>query len=144
MKKLTVFGSVFTAVLVAVTMTAQVFAASNPSDDISAYSYNTGNQSYETCMAEEHAWFDNEDESVTADYSFNTGSASAQSRNNAFAGMPAGDDVTEEELNAFFSAYGIGAGSAYENGSWNESAKASYGYNQGQAAYQQRHASFGK
>ena len=111
-------------------------------DDISAYSYKTGQQSYETRMSETPEWFDNKDEAETADYSFNTGNQNAQARKNAFAGMPAGDDLSDEELNEFFSSNGLGIGSAYENGEYNESAKASYGYNKGQAAYQERHASF--
>lgn len=144
MKKLAVIGSTLAAVLVAGSMTIPAFAASNPADDASTYSYNTGKQSYEARMAEDHPWFDNEDDETTANYSFNAGSQAAQSRNSAFAEMPTGDDLTDEELDAFFQSQGIGNGAAYENGQYNESAKSSYGYAKGQAAYQERHASFGE
>lgn len=142
MKKLSKISVVISAVLAIVIMSVPTLAASNPADDVSAYSYKTGQQSYETRMSETPEWFDNKDEVETADYSFNTGNQNAQARKNAFAGMPAGDDLSDEELNEFFSSNGLGIGSAYENGEYNESAKASYGYNKGQAAYQERHASF--
>ena len=142
MKKLAVIGSTLAAVLVAGSMSLTAFAASNPADDASGYSYNTGKQSYEARMAEDHAWYDNEDDSVTEGYSFNTGSQAAQSRNNAFAEMPTGDDLSDEELDAFFQSHGIGSGAAYADGQYDESAKTDYGYSKGQAAYQQRHASF--
>ena len=142
MKKLAVISSTLAAVLAAGAMTVTAFAASNPADDASGYSYNTGRQSYETRMAEEHSWYDNEDESVTSGYSFNTGSQAAQARNNAFAQMPAGDDLTEEELDAFFQSNGIGTGAAYADGQYDESAKSGYGYATGRAAWQERHASF--
>ena len=142
MKKLAVIGSTLAAVLVAGSMTIPAFAASNPADDASGYSYNTGKQSYETRMAEDHAWYDNEDDSVTESYSFNLGSQAAQSRNSAFAEMPTGDDLSDEELDAFFQSHGIGNGAAYANGQYDESLKSNYGYAKGQAAYQQRHASF--
>ena len=136
MKKLAVIGSTLAAVLVAGSMAIPAFAASNPADDASTYSYNTGKQSYETRMAEDHAWFDNEDDETTANYSFNIGSKAAQSRNSAFAEMPTGDDLTDEKLDAFFQSHGIRNGAAYENGQYNESAKSGYGYAKGQAAYQ--------
>ena len=142
MKKLAVIGSTLAAVLVAGSMAISVFAASNPADDASAYSYNTGKQSYEARMAEDHPWFDNEDDETTANYSWSAGSQTAQSRNNAFAEMPTGDDVTKEDVEAWFEASGIGEGSAWYNGQYDETAKSSYGYAKGQAAYQQRHASF--
>ena len=142
MKKLAVIGSTMAAVLVAGSMAIPAFAASNPSDDASGYSFNTGKQSYETRMAEDHAWYDNEDDSVTEGYSFNIGSQAAQSRNSAFAEMPTGDDLSDEELDEFFQSHGIGNGAAYANGQYDESAKSGYGYAKGQAAYQQRHASF--
>lgn len=142
MKKLAIIGSALAMVLAAGMMAIPAFAQSDPADDASKYSYNTGKQNYEARMAEDHAWYDNEDDSVTAEYSFNTGSQAAQSRNNAFAGMPTGDDVSEEELASFFESHGIGNGSAYTNGQYDESAKANYGYAKGQAAYQERHASF--
>ena len=142
MKKLAVIGSALAAVLIAGSMAIPAFAASNPADDASAYSYNTGKQSYESRMAEAHPWFDNEDDETTANYSFNAGSQAAQSRNSAFAEMPTGDDLTDEELDAFFQSHGIGNGAAYANGEYDESLKSSYGYAKGEAAYQQRHASF--
>lgn len=142
MKKFAVIGSTLAAVLVAGSMTIPAFAASNPADDAGGYSYNTGRQSYESRMAEDHTWYDNEDESVTSGYSFNVGSQAAQSRNNAFSEMPAGDDVAKEDIEAWFESNGIGNGAAYSNGQYDESAQSSYGYAKGQAAYQQRHASF--
>ena len=142
MKKFAVIGSTLAAVLVAGSMSLTAFAASNPADDASGYSYNTGRQSYESRMAEDHAWYDSEDDSVTSGYSFNIGSQSAQSRNNAFAEMPTGDDVAKEDIEAWFESKGIGSAAAYSNGQYAESAKSSYGYAKGQAAYQQRHASF--
>lgn len=136
MKKLAVIGSALAAVLVASSMTTPAFAASNPTDDASGYSYNTGKQSYESRMAEDHTWYDNEDDSVTAGYSFNVGSQAAQSRNNAFAEMPTGDDVAKEDIEAWFEGKGIGNGAAYSNGQYDEAAKSSYGYAKGQAAHQ--------
>ena len=44
--------------------------------------------------------------------------------------------------NEIISANGIGSGAAYENGAYNEAAKSAYGFQAGQAAYQQRHAAF--
>ena len=142
MKKLAVISSTLAVVLVAGSMAIPAFAASNPSDDASGYSFNTGKQSYETRMAENHVWYDNEDDSVTEGYSFNIGSQAAQSRNSAFAEMPTGDDLSDEELDEFFQSHGIENGAAYVGGQYNESAKSGYGYAKGQAAYQQRHASF--
>lgn len=142
MKKIAVIGSTLAAVLVAGSMTIPAFAASNPTDNASGYSYNTGKQSYETRMAEDHAWYVGEDDSITSGYSWNAGSQAAQSRGNAFAEMPTGDDVAKEEIEAWFESKGIGNGAAYSNGQYDESAKSSYGYAKGQAAYQQRHASF--
>ena len=111
MKKFAVIGSTLAAVLVAGSMSLTAFADSNPADDASGYSFNTGSQA-------------------------------AQSRNNAFAEMPTGDDLSDEELDAFFQSHGIGSGAAYADGQYDESAKTGYGYSKGQAAYQQRHASF--
>ena len=128
--------------LTAGTMAMPVLAQSNPADDANGYSYSTGKVSYTARMEEEHAWYDNEDSSVTADYSFNAGSSAAQARNNAFAGMPTGDDVTKEEIEAWFAANGIGEGTAWVNGAYDESAKSSYGYAKGQSAAQERQATF--
>lgn len=143
MKKSAIIVSALTAVLTAGSMAVPAFAASNPADNAGSYSYNTGRQAYEARMAEDHPWFDNEDDAATADYSFHIGTQASQDRNNAFDEMPEGDDLTEEELDAFFQSHGIGSGAAYVNGQYEESAKSSYGYAKGQAAYQQRHASFG-
>lgn len=142
MKKITVIGSALAAILVSTSMAAAAFAASNPADDASAYSYSAGKKNYESRMAEEHSWYDNKDDSVTATYSFNAGSQAAQSRNSAFAGMPTGDDVNKEEVEAWFESSNIGEGSAWSNGQYAESAKTGYGYTTGQAAYQERHATF--
>ena len=142
MKKFATIGTVFAAVLLAASLSLTALAASDPADDVTGYSYNTGKQAYAARMAEEHAWYDNEDESVTAEYSFRVGAQNAQTRVNAFAEMPTGDDLTDEELDSFFQSHGVGIGAAYANGQYDEAAKSSYGYNEGQAAYQQRHASF--
>ena len=128
MKKSAVIGSTLAAIIAVGSMSIPAFAASNPADDASTYSYNTGKQSYEARMAEEHPWFDNEDEETTANYSFNAGSQAAQARNSAFAEMPTGDDLTDEELDAFFQSHGIGNGAAYANGEYDETLKSSYGY----------------
>ena len=95
MKKLSKISVVFCAVLAAVMMAIPALAASNPADDASGYSYNTGLQSYESRMAETPEWFDNKDASETAGYSFNTGAQNAQTRRSAFAGMPTGDNLSE-------------------------------------------------
>ena len=142
MKKFSTIATVFAAALVAGSMSMTAFAASNPADDVSTYSYNTGRQAYEAFKAEEHPWFDNEDEATTANYSFHTGNQAAEARIEAFKEMPTGDDLTDEELAAFFEKYGIGEGSAYKDGVYDEAAKASYGYMKGQTAAQERQASF--
>lgn len=142
MKKFKVIGSAIAAVILSAAMVTTAFAESNPADDAADYSFNAGRSAYEERMAEDHAWYDNEDESVTADYSINAGSRTAQSRSGIFAGMPTGDDVTKEAVEAWFAANGIGEGSAWADGQYDESAKANYGYAKGQAAYAQRHAAF--
>ena len=142
MKKFNTITIVITAALIAGSMSVTAFAASNPADDVSTYSYNTGRQAYEAFKAEEHPWFDNEDEATTANYSFHTGNQAAEARIEAFKEMPTGDDLTDEELAAFFEKYGIGEGSAYKDGVYDEAAKASYGYMKGQTAAQERQASF--
>ena len=123
-------------------MSVTAFAASNPADDVSTYSYNTGRQAYEARMAEKPAWFDNEDETTTANYSFHAGNQAAEARIEAFKAMHTGENLTDEELAAFFEKYGIGEGSAYKDGVYDETAKASYGYIKGQTASQERQASF--
>ena len=142
MKKFNTITTVIAAALVAGSMSVTAFAASDPADDVSAYSYNTGRQAYEAFKAEEHPWFDNEDEATTANYSFHAGNHAAQARIEAFKEMPTGDDLTDEELAAFFEKYGIGEGSAYKDGVYDETAKASYGYTKGQTAAQERQTSF--
>ena len=107
MKKFSTIATVFAAALVAGSMSMTAFAASNPADDVSTYSYNTGRQAYEVFKAEEHPWFDNEDEATTANYSFHTGNQAAEARIEAFKEMPTGDDLTDEELAAFFEKYGM-------------------------------------
>ena len=142
MKKSSIIGSTLTAVLVSASMVIPAFAASNPADDAASYSFNAGRQAYESRMAEDHAWYDNEDDSVTAEYSFNTGSEAAQSRSSAFAEMPSGSDVTKEDIEAWFESSVLGDGSAWADGAYDESAKTGYGYAKGQAAYAQRSAAF--
>lgn len=142
MKKFNTITTIIAAALVAGSMTVTAFAASNPADDVSTYSYNTGRQAYEAFKAEEHPWFDNEDEETTANYSFHAGDQAAQARIEAFKAMPTGEDLTDEELAAFFDKYGIGEGSAYKDGEYDESAKTSYGYMKGKTAFQERQASF--
>ena len=142
MKKFSTIATVFAAALVAGSMSMTTFAASNPADDVSTYSYNTGRQAYEAFKAEEHPWFDNEDETTTANYSFHAGNQAADARIEAFKAMPTGENLTDEELAAFFEKYGIGEGSAYKDGVYDETAKASYGYMKGQTASQERQASF--
>ena len=93
-------------------------------------------------MAEDHAWFDNEDASVTAGYSFNKGTQAAAARSSAFDEMPAGDGLTDEELDSFFKSHGIGTGAAYADGQYDEALKSGYGYMTGQAAWKERSASF--
>ena len=102
MKKFNTITTVIAAALVAGSMSVTAFAASDPADDVSAYSYNTGRQAYEAFKAEEHPWFDNEDEATTANYSFHTGNQAAEARIEAFKEMPTGENLTDEELAAFF------------------------------------------
>ena len=142
MKKITIIGSTFATILTIASLAVPTFAASNPADNASSYSYSTGRQAYESRMAEDHAWYDNEDDSVNADYSFNIGSETAKSRINTFSNMPAGDDISKEDIEAWFGSNTIGENSAWSNGQYDESAIGSYGYAKGQAAYQQRHAAF--
>lgn len=142
MKKFAVISTALAAVLAAGALSVTAFAASDPADDAGDYSYTTGQQAYEERMEEEHDWFNDEDDPVPADYSFNAGSQKAQARNKAFAGMPAGEDVEKEDVEAWFESNGIGSGSAWNDGEYDEAAAANYGYLKGQAAYQARHASF--
>ena len=142
MKKLRLIASVIALVVAVSALSVPAYAVSDPADDASNYSYAVGEQAYADRMAEDHPWFDNEDEETTANYSFRDGLSKAQNRKNAFAAMPTGDDLTDEELAAFFSANGLGSGSAYTDGAYDETAKSSYGFNAGLSAYQQRHASF--
>ena len=138
MKKMIGLCASMTAILMAVT----AFAASNPADNASAYSYNTGKQAYAARMAEEHPWYVGAKEATSAGYSWNTGAQSAQARNNAFAALPTGDELSEEELDSFFRAQRLGDGSAYADGQYDEAGKSDYGYMAGQAAYQSWHAVF--
>lgn len=123
-------------------MSVSAFAASEPADDVTTYSYNTGMSDYDERMSEDHPWFDNACESETSGYSFNSESANALARINAFANLPTETELTDEELAAFFEKYGIGEGSAWADGEYDESLKSSYGYTVGQAAYLERHTSF--
>ena len=107
MKKFSTIATIFAAALVAGSMSMTAFAASNPADDVSTYSYNTGRQAYEVFKAEEHPWFDNEDETTTANYSFHAGNQAAEARIEAFKAMPTGENLTDEELAAFFEKYGM-------------------------------------
>ena len=107
MKKFSTIATIFAAALVAGSMSMTAFAASNPADDVSTYSYNTGRQAYEVFKAEEHPWFDNEDETTTANYSFLAGNQAAEARIEAFKAMPTGENLTDEELAAFFEKYGM-------------------------------------
>ena len=138
MKKMIGLCAAMTAILMATT----AFAASDPADNASAYSYNTGKQAYAARMAEEHPWYDNADEATAAEYSYNIGTQSAQARNDAFAGMPTGDEAGEEELDSFYQTQGLGDGSAYTDGQYDEAGKSGYSYMAGQAAYQSWHAAF--
>lgn len=142
MKKFNTITTVIAAALVAGSMSMTALAVSNPADDVSAYGYNTGLKAYETFMAEEHPWFDNEDEETTANYGFHAGDQATQARIEAFKAMLAGEDLTDEELAAFFEKYGIGEGAAYRDGEYDESAKASYGYMKGKTTFQDHQASF--
>ena len=56
--------------------------------------------------------------------------------------MPTGDDVTKEDIEAWFESKGIGEGSAWSDGQYDESLKSSYGYTKGQTESQQRLATF--
>ena len=142
MKRYAVIGSVLAAALAAGMLSVPAFAASNPADQADSYSYNIGIQSYRNRMAEEHSWYDNEEDSVTAGYSFRTGTQNAQARNNIFAEMPAGNDTTKEDIAAWFESRGAGSGSAWIDGQYAESAQSGYGFAAGQAAWQQRHIAF--
>ena len=143
MKKLS-FAAFAAAVLIGAASAAlPAFAASNPADDISAYSYAAGKTSYEARMAEDHAWYNNEDASVTQNYRFRIGSRAASARSEAFAELPSDRALTDEELAEFFAGKGIGEGSSCSDGAYNEAAKNGYGYAAGREAAQARQASFG-
>ncbi|MGN1024286.1 MAG: hypothetical protein ACI4OJ_12350 [Lachnospiraceae bacterium] len=142
MKKAAVIGSTLAAVLAAGALAVPAFAASNPADDAESYSYSAGRQAYAARMAEDHPWYDNEEDAVIDGYSFQTGVMAAADRNNAFAELPAGDDLTDEELDAFFKSHGIGTGLAYADGTYDASAKADYGYAAGQSTAKQRQSTF--
>ena len=140
MKKSNILRSTVTAVLIAASVSVPVFAASNPADDVTAYSYNAGKSSYETRMAEEHTWFDNKDDAETADYSFRKGLSATQDRAAAFAELP--ENPTDEELAAFFEKHQIGSGSAWTDGVYNEDTKSGYGFQKGLSSWQERQAQF--
>ncbi|MGN1389340.1 MAG: hypothetical protein ACI4WR_06805 [Bulleidia sp.] len=142
MKKKAMIGSLLAAGAIAFASAVPAFAASDPEDDSSTYSYVSGEAAYEARMAESHPWFDDEDDAETADYSYNIGTAAAEARRNSFAGMPSGDDLTDEELEEFYAAEGIGEGAAYADGSYDETMKSGYGYTAGQSAEAARAASF--
>lgn len=140
--KLFTHGAAIAAVILAGAMTMPAFAVSDPADDASAYSYNEGRTAYNLRMSEDHPWYGNTTDEESAAYSFRSGASQNEARTNAFSGMPAGSDVTDEELSAFFEKNGIGEGSAYADGAYNESAKESYGYAEGAAAYSVYHKQF--
>lgn len=142
MKKKVVINSILAAGAIAFAVAVPAFAESDPQDDAGTYSYAEGKASYQSRMAEAHPWFDDADETETAGYSYNAGSANAQARKSAFAGIPGGDDLSDEELDAFFNAAGVGGGAAYADGSYDESLKSGYGYTIGQAEYAASAASF--
>lgn len=142
MKRKALISSILAAGAIAFVSAVPAFAASDPEDDASTYSYAEGEAAYEARMAESHPWSEEEESAESADYSYHIGTASAEVRQNSFAGMPAGDDLTDEELNEFFSAAGIGEGAAYADGNYEETLKSGYGYTAGQAAYAARAASF--
>ncbi len=141
MKRKALISSILADGAIAFVSAVPAFAASDPEDDAGTYSFAEGEAAYEARMAETHPWFE-EDDSEFADYSYHIGTASAEARQNSFAGMPAGDDLTDEELNEYFSAAGIGEGAAYADGSYEETLESGYGYTAGQAAYAARAASF--
>lgn len=64
-----------------------------------------------------------------ADYSYNAGHQNSQSRNSIYEDLPEGG--TKEDAEAFYEQNDVG-GSAWSDGAYDESAKADYGYVQGQ------------
>ena len=142
MKKKVMISSILAAGAIAFAVAVPAFAESDPQDDAGTCSYAEGEASYQSRMAEAHPWFDDADETETAGYSYNAGSANAQARKSAFAGIPGGNGRSDEELDAFFSEAGVGGSAAYADGSYDESLKSSYGYTVGQAEYAARAASF--
>ncbi len=132
-RKLTAVTSTFAAIALAATMCVPAFAASDPADDVSKYSYNVGKQAYEAFKAEAaatHTWFDNEDAAATANYSFHTGNQEAEARDAAYAELPAdADDATKA---AFYAAHDFG-GPTWVNGAYDEAGKAEYSFHKGGA-----------
>lgn len=139
--KLFTHGAAIAAVILAGAVTP-VFAVSDPADDTATYGYTEGRAAYNTRMAESHPWYDNTTDEQSATYSFRSGLSKNEARTNAFSLMPTEPNLTDEELAAFFEKNGIGEGSAYSNGAYDESAKKSYGYAEGEAAYNVYHKQF--
>ena len=108
MKKKVVISSILAAGAIAFAVAVPAFAESDPQGDASTYSYAEGEASYQSRMAEAHPWFDDENETETSGCSYNAGSANAQARKSAFAEIPGGDDLSDEELDAFFKAACVG------------------------------------
>ncbi|MGN1405676.1 MAG: hypothetical protein ACI4WM_05360 [Erysipelotrichaceae bacterium] len=132
MKTKTVVCSCAAILLAMSFMTMTVFAASNPEDDASAYSYGTGKTS---AQVRRSAYGDSNEENVNTEYSYYAGSASARNRNALFESMPQGDDVSDEELEQYFMGNGLGTDSAYFNGAYDANLKTAYGYTKGHATY---------
>ena len=132
------------AALTAAGTSFAAFAAENESD--SEYSYITG-QTNGTQYAPEDLSDSatSTDPSETSDettetetqenYSYNAGRQNAESRNDIYTALP--EDGTKEDAEAFYEQNDVGGG-AWVNGAYDESAKADYGYVQGQ----QRGASY--
>ena len=133
MKRTALIGSILAAGAIASASAVPAFAASDPEDDTSTCSYAEGEGAYEARMAESYPWSEEAVDSEAGDSGYHIGTASAEARQNSFAEMPAGDDLTDEELEEFFSAAGIGEGAA---GCYDETLKSGYGYSIGQPPMQ--------
>lgn len=136
------FASTTLAALLTTGALALPVCAANPNDDTSNFSFNQGRSAYEEIM-EEHGYSE-DDEISNPDFSFNTGRTANEARKNAFAGMPTAEDVSEEELNEFFTSNGLGEGAAFANGEYNEDLKSNYSFNTGRSAYEARQAQSGQ
>jgi len=76
----------------------------------------------------------------SSNFSFNKAKETAEARQSIYANLP--ENPTDEQLEEFYSNNNVGEGSAYVDGEYDESAKASYGYNKGKQTNEERKSQF--